>query len=67
MMISDVHLNAGCQSSRRALDQLDEKGIDVDNLDDEWGERLKEIKRKKEEEKMKDFNWEVRREQVLRH
>lgn len=31
----------------------------MDNLDDEWGERLKEIKRKKEEEKMKDFNWEV--------
>lgn len=45
----------------RALEQLDEKGIDVDDLgDDEWGERLKEVKRKKQAESGKEFNWEVR-------
>ena len=33
----------------------------MDELGDgEWGERLKEVKRKKEAESGKEFNWEVR-------
>ena len=45
--------------AERTLDQLEEKGMDVEALteglgeEDEWGSRLKEVRRRKEEEELR--------------
>lgn len=48
--------------AERTLEQLEDKGIDVEDLDDEWGNRLKEVKekkRKQEEDERLEREWEV--------